>query len=282
MKLFTKLGFFALAVGAMILTSCSKQEESNNFEYQTQTTIEQQRAAEQLMGQISELGVWNEERGQLYKFNLQTREFSFADANDGWNFSNSEGPVFIENPEGGGILIIPSFSFGSNTGGTVVAGNSALDITYTFCFSASDEALGLDLFDYGGNFDGVSMVLGIAGDFEALADGDVDEDSDFTDFFQGFCLYFVYDNEAQGSYEILDWFDNLEDDLDNLDEKGFGYLIDFVNFSVYFTSEGTLDVSGGQISFTGEYFGILEILDNLEDDTVDFDIVPGFGAMGCS
>jgi hypothetical protein len=279
----TKIGFLAIAAGLLIFASCSKEQLGTNPNGpQTSLSLEQQRQVEQMMGNLPEIGVWNEERGQLYKFNLQSREFSFADPNDGWNFSNSEGPEFYQYEGGGGILVIPSYSFGANTGGTVVAGESALDITYTFCFSASDEALGLDLFDFGGNFDGISMVLGIAGDFEALVEGDVDENADFTDFFQGFALYFVYDNEAQGSYDILSWFDNLEDDLDNLNQKGFGYLIDFVNFSLYFTSEGTLNVSGGTINFTGEYFGIMEILDSLEGDDIDFDFVPGFGAMGCS
>ena len=275
-------------VAIMALAGCAKEEYSGggvssvHLDANREPSTEQIRQIEEMMANMPEIGVLSDDRSTLYRFNLQTREFSFASPNDGWNFSSDDGPVFIPADGGGGILIIPAFSFGGNTGGTVVAGNSALDINYTFCFSASDEALGLDLFDYGGNFDGISMVLGIAGDFEALADGDVDEDADFTDFFQGYALYFVYDNEASGTYNILDWFENLEDDVEDLEDNGFSYVIDFVNFNLYFSTDGTLTVSGGEMSFSGEYFGILELLESLEDEEVDFDVVPGFGTMGCS
>lgn len=276
-------------VAIIALAGCSKQESTSAsgvtngvISNKSDLSTRQQRKVEQLVSNMPDIGVLSEDRSTLYRFNLNTREFSFGAPNDGWNFSTNDGPVFIPAEEGGGILIIPAFSFGGNTGGTVVAGSSALDINYTFCFSASDEALGLDLFDYGGTFDGISMVLGIAGDFDALIEGDVDEDSDFTDFFQGYAFYFVYDNEAQGTYSILNWFDDLEEDLDDLEGHGFSYVIDFVNFNLYFSSEGTLNVSGGEMSFTGEYFGILELLESLDDEDVDFDFVPGFGTMGCS
>lgn len=284
-KLLTVLPIVAI----IALAGCSKQESTSAsgvsnavISNKSDLTVEQQRKVEQLVSNMPDIGVLSEDGETLYRFNPNTREFSFGAPNDGWNFSTAEGPVFVPADQGGGILIIPAFSFGGNTGGTVVAGSSALDINYTFCFSASDEALGLDLFDYGGNFDGISMVLGIAGNFEALADGDVDEDAEFTDFFQGFAMYFVYDNEASGTYDILDWFDDLENDLDDLENHGFSYVIDFVNFNLYFSAEGTLTVSGGEMSFTGEYFGILELLDSLDDEEVEFDFVPGFGTMGCS
>lgn len=281
------LKFFGLITALFFLGACTKEQVGGGGYMAPQPqnmTVDQDdaRLARQMMERMPEIGIWNEERGQLYKFNLQTREFSFADPNPGWNFSNSDGPTYIEG-DNGGILIIPSWSFGGNTGGTVVAGSSAIDIDFTFCFSASDEALGLDLFDYGGNLDGVSMVLGIGGDFEALADGEVDEDADFTDFFHGYALYFVYDNEASGTYEILNWLDDLEEDMDVLDNKGFSYVIDFQNFSLYFSAEGTLNVSGGEMTFNGEYLGIMELLESLEDeDEIDVDLVSGFGTMGCS
>lgn len=266
--------------------SCGKQDDADTSYYaprQIEVDSDDLRMAQQMMDNMPEIGIYNEERGMIYRFNLQTRDFSFADANDGWNFSDSDGPVYVESPEGGGILIIPSWSFGANSGGTVVAGSSAIDIDYTFCFGASDEALGLDLFDYGGNFDGISMVLGIGGDFDALLNDDFDEDADFSDFFHGYAMYFVYDNEASGTYEILNWLEDLEEDLDDLDEKGFSYVLDFQNFNLYFSAEGTLNVSGGDMSFTGEYLGLLEIFDSLEDDEdIDFELVSGFGTMGCN
>lgn len=268
-----------------LAASCGKQATEGTGYYPREIKVEDAdlRMAQEMANNLPEIGIYNEETETIYRFNLQTRDFSFADANDGWNFSNSDGPVFVESPEGGGVLIIPSFSFGANSGGTVVAGSSAIDIDYTFCFSASDEALGLDLFDYGGNLDGISLVLGIGGDFEALMDDEFDEDADFSDFFHGYAMYFVYDNEASGTYEILNWLDDIEGDLDDLDQKGFSYVLDFQNFNLYFSADGTLNVSGGEMSFTGEYLGLLEIFESLEEDEdVDFDLVSGFGTMGCN
>lgn len=277
------LSLFAVVT---ILTSCQKEQGPVSYaNRQTKVDTEDLRTAERIVANLPEIGIVSEDRSTVYKFNLNTREFSFSDPNPGWNFSNSDEVVFYPYNDGGGILFIGAGSIGSNTGGTVVAGETALDVNYTFCFSASDEALGLDLFDLGGDsFDGVSVVLGIAGDFEALADGEVDEDASFEDFFQGFAMYIVYDNEASGSYEILNWLEDLEEDPDQLEGHGFAYVLDFTNLSIYLSASGDLDVSGGQISFSGEYLGLLDLfLDFTEDEgEPEFAIVSGFGTMGCN
>lgn len=274
------------AIGAVTLNSCSKQAEFAGSGSSPEQ-IRKEKAKdfmESLIERMPDFGVYNEKLDQVVVFNPGSREFSFATPNEGWNFSSSTGTQFIPYEDGGGILILTEAAFGSNSsGGTVVAGSSSLDIQYTFCVSASAEAIGLDLFDFGGDFTGVSMILGIAGDFDALAEGEVDEDSDFTDFFQGFALYVVYDNEAQGSYDILNWLEDLETDVDDLAGQGFSYVIDFSEFNIYFSANGQLSVSGGEISFAGEYLGFFELLDSLEDEEdIDFDLVPGFGAMGCN
>lgn len=275
------------AVGTMTLNSCSKEVDyaGPGARPELNRTEKAKDFFETIVQRMPDIGFYDEKLDQVIVLNRGSREFSFATPNDGWNFSNSSGTVFVPYEEGGGVLIIPVASFGGNSsGGTVVAGSTALDISYTFCFSASDEALGLDLFDYGGTFDGVSVVLGIAGDFEALADGAVDEDAEFTDFFQGLAMYVVYDNEAQGTYEILNWIEDIDTDIDDLADSGFSYVIDFVDFNLYFSSEGELSVSGGEISFTGEYLGFLELFESLDEDEddLDFAMVPGFGAMGCN
>jgi len=245
---------------------------------------QQEQQVHDLIQNVSDVKIWDENRNRMYNFDVLNRDFSFSDAGDGgWNFSDND-VVWDPAPEGGGTLFISSSALGGNTGGTVVAGSSALDITYTFCFSASEEALGMDLFDYGINMDGISMVIGIAGDFEALMNDEVDEGSEFTDYFQGFAVYFVYDDEASGNYDILDWFDSLEDDVLDLSDNGFAYLLDFVEMGLYFSSDGTLNVSGGQMQFDGEYFALTSFLTSTsdEDDDYSFAFVPGFGIMGCN
>lgn len=284
-RFLTTLSIAGFALVAVMFSSCGKEELTANRGYSANNSEQTpQQRFEALMEQLPEIALWDERTEQIVRINMNTREFSFSDPNPGWNFSSSNGPQFIEAEEGGGILIIPAFSFGGNTGGTVVAGSTALDINYTFCFSASDEALGLDLFDFGGDFTGVSIVLGIAGDFEALADGSAEEGDDFNSFFQGLAMYIVYDNEASGSYEILNWLEDIDGDPDDFVDQGFSYVVDFQNFNLYFSANGDLNVSGGEMSFNGEYLGFVELFESLDEDDeeLDFALVPGFGTMGCN
>lgn len=284
-RFFSALAVFGLATLTLTFTSCSKEEARRGQTIANAADNNNARSMfEKLINEIPEIGIYDERTDRVLLFNTGSREFSFSSPNPGWNFSNTDGPVFVPASQGGGVLIIPSFSFGANTGGTVVAGNTALDINYTFCFSASDEALGLDLFDFGGDFTGVSVVLGIAGNFEALANDDVDDDADFDSFFQGMAMYIVYSNEASGNYSILNWLDNIDEDPDNLGNKGFSWVIDFQEFNMYLSASGDLSVSGGEMNFTGEYLGFLELFEDLDGDENDisFALVPGFGAMGCN
>ena len=243
---------------------------------------DQKRMIKDMSGRIPTVRIYDEARNRFIDIDFMNRDFSFSTPNDGWNFSSSDDVIWEASEGGGGILFIGAGGFGGNTGGTVVAGNTALDINYTFCFSASDEALGFDLWDTGANLDGISGVVGIAGDFEALLNDEVDEDAEFTDYFQGFAAYFVYDNEASGNYEILNWLEDLNGDGDDLSDNGFGFVFGFEDFSVYFSYDGTLNVSGGSIGFSGHYVGIEDLIFDLggEEDP-EVEIVPGFGTMGC-
>ena len=276
--------------GAMVLASgCQKQEvEYGNYEYlpgtsEERLTAEQEELVATMVNNVQNLRFWNPETDEFFDFDTHNKRFTFATAPDGMDFSNTDGVQWFANPNGGGVLIIPFGALGTGGGGTVVAGNSALNISYTFCFKATDEALGLDLFDFGLNIEGISLVLGIAGNFDALIEGDVDADSEFTDFFQGFAMYVVYDDNPQGTYDILNWLNDLEEEADQLADHGFSYVIDFTNFSIYFSKTGSLSVSGGFMNFSGTYFALLELLTVIEDyGDLQFANVQGFGAMGCN
>jgi hypothetical protein len=288
LNLKTALAVSVLTVSSALFTGCQKEQEFTGLKApQKKVTVnaDQQRMLQDMAGRVPTLRIYDEDDNRFIDIDLKNRNFSFSEPNDGWNLSSSDDVVWEPADGGGGILFIGAGAFGGNTGGTIVAGSTALNINYTFCFAASEEALGLDLFDTGANIDGISGVIGIAGDFEALLNDEVDEDSDFTDYFQGFAAYFVYDNEASGSYEILDWLSDLDADLSDLEGNGFGYVFGFENFSLYFSYSGTLNVSGGSIGFNGEYLGfenLDELFFNFEDDEEpEIDIVPGFGVMGC-
>lgn len=286
LNLKTTLSAAVLVVASSFFTGCQKDVERTGVLPGSKTVDlndDQVRMIRDMADRIPVIRVYDEDRNRFIDIDFRNRDFSFSQPNDGWNFSSSDDVVWQPADGGGGILFIGAGAFGGNTGGTVVAGSTALDINYTFCFSASDEALGLDLWDTGASLDGISGVIGIAGDFEALLNDEVSEDSDFTDYFQGFAAYFVYDNEASGSYDILNWLEDLSGDASDLSDNGFGYLFAFEDFSVYFSYDGTLNVSGGSIGFQGQYIGIEDLIFSLDEEgeEPEVEIVPGFGTMGC-
>jgi hypothetical protein len=283
MKTTRLLSLFEIALfgaGLFSLSSCSK----NNGYAGAGPEADQIRSTRQMFQRIADklpsIGFYDEKTDQVLVLNPRKREFSFASPNPGWNFSNNTGVTYVTDGSTG-IIFVPFSSIGGNTGGTVVAGNTTLNINYAFCFSASQEALGLDLFDFGGDFTGVSAVFGIAGNFSALESGNFDE-VELDDLFQGMAMYIVYSNEAQGSYQILNWLDSIEEESNSLSNKGFSWVIDFVDFNMYLSNSGDLNVSGGEMDFTGDYLGFLELFEDIEDEgDLNFAIVPGFGAMGC-
>lgn len=290
----------AVTACAVIFSSCEKQDSnpgpSVNPTTSERTVVKDKRVKNkvvQMANEIPSIGVYNSTMDKVIVFDPNNAKdgFSFSSPNDGWNFSNSEEVQFVENPSGGGILFIGPGSLGSNSaggGGTVVAGQSALDINYTFCFSASESALNLDFFDLGQEFDGISGVIGIAGDFEALMNSEIDEDAELTDYFQGIAAYYVYDNEASGSYDIIDWYQSMEEEPD-FGNEALAYVFDFQDFNVYFSSDGTINVNGGSMTFNGEYFAVLNLFDDFfsegegeEPEEPEVVIVSGFGTMGCN
>ena len=212
---------------------------------------------------------------------------------DSWNFGNPGGGVSFSNgnattvttANGPTTLYIATSAFGTNAGGgVVVAGQTSLDINYTFCFSAEDESMGLGLFDMGnGGFTGVSSVIGVSGDFEALADAT--DSTEFSDIFHGLAFYIVYDGTASGNYDVVDWTDGISDST-STEDKSFAFLFDFVNGRLFLSQSGSINVTGGSMNFQGNYLEVSGFIN--EDGEFDlsgdltYDIVSGFGAMGCN
>lgn len=290
-----------IAMALVFTTSCTKDEASPSgsvdMHKQSKTVTDKptKLEMERLAKEMPALMWYNSAMDKMVTFDPKknSKSFDFSDPNTGWNFSDGSQTQWVPSENGGGILFIGYGSFGSNAGsGTVVAGNTALNINSTFCFSASDQALGLDLVDLGGepDLDGISGVIGISGDFEALANEEIDENTNIFDYFHGLAYYIVYDNEAQGNYDILNWFDNLDtQDPDNLSGKGFSWVYGFSaqEWSIYFSKNGSLNVSGGSMNFDGNYLGITFNFDNLMNGDGDFydftyEEQSGYGEMGCN
>jgi hypothetical protein len=63
------------------------------------------------------------------------------------------------------------------------------------------------------------------------------------------------------------------------------FVMDFSNFSLYFATSGSINVSGGSMTFNGEYIAIedlfLDFLGEGEEDP-QVNVVSGYGTMGCN
>lgn len=287
-----------VAATLIFTTSCTKDSENPASAQKSEVkAVENKQVKEKIQAtadKMPPIAWYNKTMDKVIVFDPKndTKSFDFSDPNSGWNFSDDEGVSFVQNPNGGGVLFVSPGAFGSNAGGsgTVVAGNTALNVNYTFCFSVDEEALGLDLGFGDVDFDGLSGVLGIAGDFDALMNEDFDGDgSSIFDYFHGLAYYLVYDNEAQGNYDILNYIEDL-DGVEDEDGKGFSIVYGFsaTEFAFYFSKDGSLDVTGGSMNFSGNYYGIVfgNLFDADEEDgdlfNLEFVEVAGFGQMGCN
>lgn len=247
---------------------------------------------EALIGKIRErvqdmpgIGIYNRRMDKVIVFNdllSGGRSFNFVDPPAGFNFASSNGGQWTWS-ESQGIMVLtqPSAGIGAG-GGTVVAGNASLDIGFAVCFSIDEQGLGMDLFNTG--VSDVAGVVGIAGDFDALMNGEFSAGDDLFQYFHGFAYYLVYaDQLANEGYEVLNWVDDLDQDPADLDGFGFSFVVSFQNEGgIYISRDGELTVNGGSIGFNGNYYAIegVGFFDGDGDDG-DYSVVPGFGAMGC-
>jgi hypothetical protein len=214
--------------------------------------------------------------------------WNFAELGSGFNFS-SPGEVFTYS-ENSGMLVISTSALASNTSsaGTVVAGESNLDINYAFCFTSDngDSALGGDLFGVtNASTNGVSGVIGVSGDFDELQSAD--STTTFGDIFHGLAFYFVYDGTPSGSYDVVDWLNVDFTDSTTYDNKCFAFIFDFQNGRLFLSSQGSINVSGGSMMYSGKYLEVSGFLNesgdyDLSGDNLTYREVDGFGTMGCN
>ncbi len=240
--------------------------------------------AKSFADKISHIKIVADNGKVLGMVNGKTGAFSFADPHEGFHFSTNNGWEFVEDGSGGTVYIAAG-GFGNNAGGgMVIAGSTTMEINYTFCLSASDDASGVNFF--GPSKTGVSLIMGISGNLEKLLKGEVDSNTEMEDIFNGFAMYIVYSDKASGNYDVVNWItDSGLSDLENKN-KGFAWVMDFKNFHLYFSKEGKLNVNGGSIGFDGKYLDFQP--DASASDLFDFGDNPkvtevdGMGIMGCN
>lgn len=278
-----------LALCAMLLVSCAKESSGppvrRASERITDPAVKQR--VRDMASRLPGVGVYNRTMNKVIVFNQDldgSRDFNFVDPPSGgisfatsngaqWSWSESQGLMILTEPATGGL---------GSGGGTVVAGNTALDIDIAVCFSLNEEGLGMDLFDTG--IGEVAGVVGIAGDFEALMNGDFSSgEDDIFDYFHGLAYYLVYaDDLGNEDYEVLNWIDDFNDP--DLDGFGFSFVMSFQNEGgVYISKDGELTVNGGSIGFNGNYYAIegVGFFDEDGEGDADYSVVTGFGTMGC-
>lgn len=281
-KLIQTSAMLLLCGAVMLMSSCSKHDDQNGGSPIVKGSAQDRKIRELISKLPVEKLVYQRTAGKGGDVTM-----------DAWNFGNpSAGGTSFSNGSASGsttssgptTIYISSSSFGSNSGsGTVVAGSTSMDINYTFCFASDDpDQMGLGLFN-GLSFTGVSSVIGISGDFEALANAT--DSTDFSDVFHGLAFYIVYDGSAQGSYDVIDWTDGIADSTAT-DGNSFAFLFDFVNGRLFLSQDGSINVSGGSMNFQGNYLQVEGFINADGDFDLDGDLtyttVSGFGTMGCN
>lgn len=284
----------ALLLGAILLisVSCVKEQDKPGSAtpisegHKTNITDKDDRIKLKNMAQrLPTLAVYNQVHDDYIFLDLNNAKngFSFTDPGFSASFTSPDGGgSFATGPDGSEYIIITPGTSSGNGGGSVGAGSTTLDLNFVFCFSADEESFGFDLFDFEGEntVDGFSGAVGVSGDFEALMNGNIDEEADPFDYFFGMAFYYILDDNPAGSYEVVNFLDETPDS-----EIALAVLISFVNNGgLYFSNSGQLDFQDSSVGFDGTYVGIenfiLTFSEDFEEDQ-DFVQVPGFGYINC-
>jgi hypothetical protein len=255
---------------------------------------EQKRNAQEFYSKAPKLRYWDEIHNRFIEMKSDgSRDLIFTDPDEGFSFDDpdADGAMMFTDDSGNYIVFSSGFGVsGQGGGGMVVAGNTILNMAIVQCISASAVQNGegdADLFSTGFGFSEFSVVIGIAGDFEALADADQSaEDFDPFEYIYGFAIYYVLSDDASGSHEVFDFLDS--DGTENFDDFATAMVIDLQNFALGFASGGVITVSGGTMSFNGTYLMIdgedifNAWLGDDEDPELNVSEVSGYGSMGCN
>ena len=256
------------------------------------TDKETKELIDETIEKLPSIAIYNENIDQYILLDLSDAKsgFNFASPGGGFSFSGPGGTIeFVEGPDGAFYQVVNPGGSSGGAGGIVTAGPVALDVSYVLCFNSGDPMDGVDLFGVGDGFSGFSGAVGIAGDFEALAEMGENEidDADPFEFFQGFVSYYAFDGTASGSYDIVDFLDAEGDPEANLENKGLAFILSFQDGGgIFFSSDGTLEFSGNSVSFNGTYVGVTDFIlgfgeDFNPDQEPDYVEVDGFGTLTC-
>ena len=287
----SRKSFYILIVFSICFTSCTKYPIS----YQESTTKLTENQINALEKNIDKLPMtiryFDEKNNRHVDFDIKNRTVEF---NKSWNFSNPQTNTIYA--QGGGIIVYVSSSsilgWGMGSGqttSTVTAGNTTLNVN-TLCLAVDASAYAAMFGSQTGTLpiDGISCVMGIDGDFGLLANS---SSSNFSNYFNGLAYYLVYDFQANGNYDVVDWLGlwNSTSQTGNnftiTSNDAFAYIFSFNtnnNFGAfYFSENGDINVNGGNMTFNGNYWGI-EANFSIINPNQSYTSYPGSGTMGCN
>ena len=271
--------FLIALLFCIVIVSCNKSKIVNVTKTEKLVlTQDQQKTLEDAFKRIPMIiKIKDEKNNRFVDFNVRDRTVMF---NKSWSFSNPQSNT-IYAQDGYFVVYVSSstFDFGSSSATySVTAGNTSLNVK-TICLSVDASAYAAMFQSQTGQLpiDGISAVMGLDADFALLQNA---SSANFGDYFHGLAYYLVYDFGASGSYNVFDWTGSTP--LGNAD--GFAMVFGFEqnNFGgFYFSKDGTLNVSGGDMAFNGNYWGIEADFTTLTT-TSAFDTFSGSGTMGCN
>lgn len=295
------VAFLMFGTAALVFTSCSKSSDdatatkSPNAQQLTSRPItnkEVKMEMNRLRENLPTVAIYNSTMDKYILLDVNKldgrKSFSFASPGFAASFSSPTNSAFATSPDGTNYVVVnQGGGFGTGGGGTVTAGNTTLALNYVACFSMGEETLGGDLFDFGGpDADGFSGAIGISGNFEALAEGNFDEDSSPLDYFYGMAFYYILDDNPSGDYDVVDFFTDAGNP--SLNDYAFAIVASFQNGGgIYFSSDGTLTFDNASIDFNGHYFALEDFIigfgdDEGVEDEPNYAVVDGSGQINCN
>jgi len=271
-----KLGVIAILL-AITLISCNKKQTYFVKEEKVTFTPEQYKRLQNNLKTVPLIiKVKDEVNNRFVDFDVRNKKVSFSKT---WNFANPT-PNTIYGQNGGIVVYISSNSsswgYGSPTH-TITAGNTTLNVQ-TLCLAVDASAYVAMFAGQTGTlpYDGISVVMGLDADFSLLANA---SSTSFANYFHGLAYYLVYDFNASGSYDVIDW--TTMTSLPNSIAFSMVFSFDTNNSGAfYFSKDGSISVSGSDMSFNGNYWGIEMDFSNL-NPSLTYNTYAGSGTMGC-
>ena len=273
-----KIKLVLLIAAVTILAACKKENTTTVNSVSSELTEDQFKVLTNNMKSIPlSINVIDEVNNRVVEFNVRERTIS---CNRSWNFANPTTNT-IYGQAGGLTVYVSSSSVGWGSGSpthSITAGSTTLNVQ-TLCLAVDASAYASMFAGATGSLpiDGISVVMGLDADFSLLANS---SSSSFGNYFKGLAYYLVYDFNASGSYPVIDWlnystFPNSE---------AFSMVFSFTagnNGGFYFSENGNINVSGGDMTFTGNYWGIESNFSAI-NPSLSYGTFSGSGTMGCN